>query len=226
MAGDFDPQVRRRLIHEAVVRLLVREGIDAVSLRNVAREAGLALGSLRYIHPCRADLLIAVAEELYHRNVARAAALVDPSDPAGSARALAEMMLLMEERDRPQVDVYLALMTEARHEPRLRRVRDSYRDGVRRACERIVRALGPAPESSRPLTAGEAAEAARLHVMIDGLAVALHHRAHGSGTPEEAPEEAHEEVRHRCRAVLHAELDRIAALHGEWSAGEGQPASR
>ncbi|MHC5791974.1 hypothetical protein ACYT6H_10300, partial [Streptococcus pyogenes] len=75
MPRSFDAQTRRAELAEAVERVIMREGIGAVSLRTVAAEAGVALGSLRYVHPTRADLLVGAARHMLEQSTARLLAL-------------------------------------------------------------------------------------------------------------------------------------------------------
>ena len=53
----IDADTRRRDIARATWRLVLREGLDAVSVRNVAREAGLSTGSVRHSFSTQAELL-------------------------------------------------------------------------------------------------------------------------------------------------------------------------
>src|SRR5689334_2590574 len=48
MPKIVDPEERRRLVAEAIFTIVVRDGLPHASLRNVAAEAGLAVGSVRH----------------------------------------------------------------------------------------------------------------------------------------------------------------------------------
>lgn len=63
MPARIEPTMRRRHVVEAAFRLVVREGIDGCSLRKVADEADLNIGSVRHYFDGHADLLAAAAEE-------------------------------------------------------------------------------------------------------------------------------------------------------------------
>ena len=43
-----DPEERRRDLAEAVWRVVRRDGLERASVREVAREAGVSMGSLRH----------------------------------------------------------------------------------------------------------------------------------------------------------------------------------
>lgn len=55
----------RQLIQEAAVRLFNEHGYDKVSLRDIAREAGLAIGSLTYHYKKKEDLLEWILTDLH-----------------------------------------------------------------------------------------------------------------------------------------------------------------
>ena len=88
---------RRAAILAATVRLLVRDGLAAVTHRAVAREAGVPLAATTYYFASKDELVtealaILVADEI-ERVSARAAALGDDiSSPSRSAAAVAEVL--------------------------------------------------------------------------------------------------------------------------------------
>src|SRR5690625_1659502 len=63
MPARIDPEERRQQVIEAAFRLVVAEGIEGVSLRKVADESGLNIGSVRHYFDGHHDLLTAAAEE-------------------------------------------------------------------------------------------------------------------------------------------------------------------
>ncbi|MEY7974209.1 TetR/AcrR family transcriptional regulator [Saccharomonospora xinjiangensis] len=73
MPARIDPDQRRRHVVEAAFRCVVAEGIDGASLRKVAAEAGLNIGSVRHYFDGHVDLLVAAATEAGDRMGARLA---------------------------------------------------------------------------------------------------------------------------------------------------------
>lgn len=57
MPARIDPQERRQEVIRAAFRLVVAEGIEGVSLRKVADESGLNVGSVRHYFDGHHDLL-------------------------------------------------------------------------------------------------------------------------------------------------------------------------
>lgn len=64
MAAYVRADVRRGQLLEAGRAVLVRDGLDSLTLRAVAAEAGVLLGTLQYVFRTRADLVDALAEDV------------------------------------------------------------------------------------------------------------------------------------------------------------------
>lgn len=76
------PAPGRRLVLDAVVRVLVRDGLDHLSVRRVAAEAKVSIGAVQYHFATKDALLIAAADHVTSQFKARADELI--------SRALAE----------------------------------------------------------------------------------------------------------------------------------------
>jgi TetR/AcrR family transcriptional regulator, transcriptional repressor of bet genes len=58
MPKRVDPLAQRRSIAEAVFRLAVARGADAVSMRDVAAEAGVSLGMVQHYFRSKDEMLL------------------------------------------------------------------------------------------------------------------------------------------------------------------------
>lgn len=76
----MDDDLHARLV-AAGVELLAAEGIAALSLREIARRAGVSHGAPRRHFPTHLSLLSAIAREGFARLTARLTALPDAGDP-------------------------------------------------------------------------------------------------------------------------------------------------
>jgi AcrR family transcriptional regulator len=65
--GYVRADVRREQLLAAAHAVLVRDGLDRLTLRSVAAEAGVHLGTLQYVFRSRADLVGALAERTLDR---------------------------------------------------------------------------------------------------------------------------------------------------------------
>jgi DNA-binding transcriptional regulator YbjK len=157
---------RRAAILAATVRLLVRDGLAAVTHRAVAREAGVPLAATTYYFESKDELVtealaILVADEI-GRVSERAAALgEDISSPSRSAAAVAEVLF-------PDAEAAGGLL--AKFELYLEAAR---RPGLRATAAEWQRAFEALAEGA--LTAAGAADPKRLAPLlvagIDGLLV-------------------------------------------------------
>ncbi|WP_316519839.1 TetR/AcrR family transcriptional regulator [Kitasatospora brasiliensis] len=204
MPKIVDPVERRQAVADAVLRVAAREGLEHTSLRNVAEEAALAVGSVRHYFAGSSELMIFAMSELAHRIEARirvhAAALLDPAAVdtdrrERTVRLLAETLPLDAER-REESALWLSFVTAARTRPDLRpraaEMQAGLDDLVRRVLAECERADALLPGLDLGL------ETRRLSALLDGLTLqAVHH-------PElVGPDE--------LRAVLRRHLDTLAA---------------
>ena len=149
-----DHAQRREELAAALWRLVMREGIEAASVRRVADEAGWSAGSLRHYFETRSELL-AFAMELVMRRVSQRVAELGP-DPV--PRVLLHQVLPLDPERRAEMQVWLAFTMQALVDPSLRELRDRAHAELRGLCGRAV-----------DQHAG--AEAERLHAFVDGLAL-------------------------------------------------------
>ncbi|MEU5696983.1 TetR/AcrR family transcriptional regulator [Actinosynnema sp. NPDC020468] len=194
MPKVVDADVRRREVAEALYRVVRRQGLDHASLRNVADEAGLAIGSVRHYFADHDELLEFALAELIDRVevrvLARAAKVRAATDDAERRRETEELLgeLLPLDPDRHDESVvWLAFVSAARTRPNLAPQARRLHEGIRMIVGRVLAGAG-VPDVP--------VETERLAALLDGLAVnaVLH------------PDLATPEV---LRAVLGRHLDQL-----------------
>src|SRR3954452_3932476 len=84
----------------AGVELLAEAGTDALTLREIARRAGVSHGAPRRYFPTHRELLAAVARVGYDRLAARVAALGEQPDARAGLLALGRLYLEFARTDR------------------------------------------------------------------------------------------------------------------------------
>ncbi|MEW2252961.1 TetR/AcrR family transcriptional regulator [Streptomyces sp. NPDC006975] len=168
MPKVVDPQARRAAVAEAVWRLILSRGLEGVSVRTVAKEAGLSTGALRHYFAGQSDVLTFAMQLVIDRVRARVQAL-EPQPDAGATvlRAVEELLPLDAER-RAEAEVWLAFTVRAQTDPALRALRDTSYELLQDLCQRLVEALRQDdPGTDRDLRV----EGERLYALIDGLVV-------------------------------------------------------
>ncbi|MBP8920933.1 MAG: TetR/AcrR family transcriptional regulator [Micropruina sp.] len=196
MVARIDPRERRRDIVRAAFRLVVAEGVAGMSLRKVAAESGLNIGSVRHYFRGHDELLIAAAEEAGDRMGRRLA-----GHPVEALRGLAgdaardalqelvEAVLPMDEERRLEAIVVTELIVASRTRPVFAPSAERMGVDLRQVIAAALEALGVPDPAGR---------AAGLTAVIGGLtldALTPHGRL--------APERLRAILRQHLRLILH-----------------------
>src|SRR5688572_4924818 len=126
MPKVVDHEARRRELAAAVWRVICKRGPDAVTIRDVAKEAGWSSGALRHYLPSREDLLVFA----FRLAGERASERIREAGDAPVEKILEEAMPLDEER-RQEALIWFAFVGLAPAHPALAAELDrTYRDIV------------------------------------------------------------------------------------------------
>lgn len=196
MPRQVDHGQRRREIAEAVCSLVSARGLEAVSLRDVAAEAGISMGRVQHYFRTKDEMLLFALEYVGERDVAGVrealAGLPDPPEPRVVVRTVLTGLLGGAPEQLEAQRVSVAFQARALVEPRLAEPLLRGYAGIQALLEDVVRrgvAGGEAAEGTDPETA-----AAAVLALVDGLRVQT---LLGHGTRE------------RALAVLDDHLDRL-----------------
>ncbi|MBA0053673.1 TetR family transcriptional regulator [Streptomyces sp. AJS327] len=196
MPARIEPELRRRHVVEAAFRLVVAEGVEGCSLRKVAEESGLNIGSLRHYFDGHEDLLAAAAEEASDRMGARLAAHpverlcgLSSDQALDALQALVEEVLPVDAERRDEAIVVVELIMASRTRPVFRAMSQRMGADLTEVVRDALDALGvPGPETG----------AAQLTAVIAGLTIDAV-TPHGSLDVE------------RLRVILRAQLRMLLA---------------
>lgn len=205
MPKQVDREARRREVVDALFRVVVRDGLQRASLRAVADEARLNIGSVRHYFASQQELMQFAMESMTarvaDRLLRRVSAIGDLGQVPGgqllehAEELLCELLPLDAER-RSEVTVFIDFFTAARTDPGLeelsRQTASDTRFLVRRVLDRLAAdgTLYPGAEL--------ATETERLMALLDGLSFNAVLR------PELLTPAT-------CRAALRAHLQQLAA---------------
>ena len=166
-------EARRQDVVEAVWRIIAVDGLERASLREVADEAGLAVGSVRHYFAGSEDLLAYSFARVIDSIVARldrALVALHETPPASAEHRQAVLTLLSEllpldEQRAVEACVWMAFRNAARIKPFLGAEADRSHREVAALVGRVVTTLVPADEPEEILVV----EAERLLATLDGL---------------------------------------------------------
>jgi AcrR family transcriptional regulator len=165
-----DHEERREELAAAVWRLASRDGLEAVTIRAVAAEAGWSTGALHHYFTNKEELLLFAFQTVAGRIGRRVAvAREEASEPLELVQSLLAVGLPLDEERRAEVRVWFAFLGLALTRPVLARAQ---RVAYRAWRDLVASALRAAQESGEIDPAGDAeGEAAALVALADGLAV-------------------------------------------------------
>lgn len=167
MPKQVDHRQRREQIAEAVCRLAARHGLDAVSLRQVAAEAGVSMGRVQHYFTTKDEMLRfafqTVGERVEQRMAGAARALGDTPGPRAFLRAMLLEMLPLSERAKAEAPVLAAFLARAVVAPDLADFLAKDAGGLR---EFVAAQIGDAQPNAT-------FEAVTLLALVDGLMLQL-----------------------------------------------------
>ena len=170
MPKVVDHEQRRAELAAAVWRLVSTEGLDALTVRRVAAEAGWSTGALVHYFADKESLVLFAFRTVADRVGSRVDRLAqESSDPLVLARALLMEGLPLDADRRAEVRVWFAFLGLALTRPSLAKAQ---RVGYRAWRSRVEQLLRQAQVDGRidPEVDCEL-EAAELVALVDGLAV-------------------------------------------------------
>jgi len=137
---------REERLLEAIVRLVAREGLSAISHRSVAKEAGIPTGSVSYYFPKRIDLVRGAFSHLALRQLARIeeAEAERPVESPDAAADLATRVLTGELEGDPiaPATAEFELILAIGRDPDLAPEYHEFRQRLAAIQERMAKALG------------------------------------------------------------------------------------
>lgn len=148
-------------------RVVRRDGLDRASVRNVAREAGLSMGSLRHYFATQSELMVFTFRMITDRIETRIMALDTAAGPRRRAELVLAELLPMDAERRAENEVWFAFTARAMVDPELRALRDTGYDKLREGCRALIRGLAEVDQAGPDVEL----ETDRLHALVDGLAV-------------------------------------------------------
>jgi AcrR family transcriptional regulator len=171
MPKIVDHNDRKEKIAEAAWRVIRRDGLDHVSVRRVAEEAGFSLGSLRHYFDSQDELIAFSMRLLSSRVNERILKLPFTGDPRHDMMLVIAELVPLDEPRLAESEIWLAFAGKAISNTAIRalslEVHQELYAGFRRIIDQLIRHHLTRDGIDADL------ETRRLHALIDGLVV--HH---------------------------------------------------
>lgn len=157
-------------ISEAIFTIVAGSGIDHATVREVARVAGVSIGTVQHHFPTKDAMLASAFTDVVRRVRARLETVeLDADDVRRNVLTVLEQLLPLDRRRRDEARVQLAFAVRAMHEPSLAATQ---REVLGELHEALSQALGQAPVAAGPSTPAQARLAAHaVLALTDGLAL-------------------------------------------------------
>ncbi|PZT52540.1 TetR/AcrR family transcriptional regulator [Paenibacillus silvae] len=164
---DHDKQ--RVLVAEAAWRVIRRDGMEQASVRNIAEEAGISVGSMRHYFSTQSELLLYAMNLVSERVTSRIQGMTFNGSPMDDMnRLLLEFMPNTDEK-MAEMEVWYAFTAKSKTDPALKKLADTVYNDIRRAVEIVITSLMQLnlfkPDLNQEL------EIERLYALVDGLAI-------------------------------------------------------
>jgi len=166
MPKIVDHNKRKEEIAKATWRVISREGMRKATVRNIANEAGISLGALRYYFSTQEELLI-FAMKLVHEQVKERMEKIfaSPMNPKEKLTALMLELIPYNDVTRIEMEVWLEFVIHYRKSG----IPMKMTDGIRSFVEFLINILQE--EGLLKKDRDKDFEAERLYALIDGLAI-------------------------------------------------------
>ncbi|MEM6678088.1 MAG: TetR family transcriptional regulator C-terminal domain-containing protein [Pseudomonadota bacterium] len=162
----INPEERRRQIIEATIDCLAQRAPEAWSLRQVAREIGVAPSLITYFFETWGELLLSAYKMLAARFEAELRALEGAGlEPRAHLAAIVDRFLCDDEARGRTAGAYIALWAFSQNEPALRHEMSRFSETVVAALGQALEAHARALGRDRPL----GSTTRTLYILLDGL---------------------------------------------------------
>ncbi|KAB8195284.1 TetR family transcriptional regulator [Nonomuraea phyllanthi] len=166
MPRKVDHHERRELLADALMRLAAARGLEGVSLRHVAAEAGVSTGMVQHYFRTKDEMMTFALGMVMDRIRARSTAAAAPATPRELVRGLLLQVLPLDETRRLENHVVLAFLAYAAVKPSIASDLRESAAQTRTFLADQLRAAGAAGLDPERAAAG-------LLALVDGLGLQL-----------------------------------------------------
>ncbi|WP_340015173.1 TetR/AcrR family transcriptional regulator [Paenibacillus sp. FSL K6-1318] len=169
MPKIVDHVKQRVLVAEAAWRIIRRDGMEQASVRNIAEEAGISVGSMRHYFSTQSELLLYAMNLVSERVSHRVQQMSFTGSPMDNMKSLLLEFLPNTEEKLAEMEVWYAFTARSKTDSTLKELADTVYDELRQAVGSVITYLMKL-DLSRPDLDKEL-EIERLYALVDGLGI-------------------------------------------------------
>lgn len=130
MPKKVDRSERKDHIVEAMLRIIHRSGFEKATLREIAKEGDLSLGSVQYYFPKQKDIYTFAMDEIYKRFEDRMQAVIQVEEDAfeSAVRMIKQFVQVNTVEERMENDIWLKFLVMATMNSEYRETIDQFRE--------------------------------------------------------------------------------------------------
>lgn len=196
MPKIVDHELQREKVAQAAWRVIQKQGIEQASVRKIAEEAGVSVGSMRHYFNSQSELY-AYSMRLVSKRVYKRMEQITPTgNMMEDATAYVEQILPLHEETRLEMEVWLAFVAKSLSDPSLSELRIQVDNELRQMFRMLIRALIDSGTIRFDHDEDVELEVERTYALVDGLAI------HAIERPEiMTPEKVKAVLRHHLSSL-------------------------
>jgi len=160
---------RKEELAEATWRVIRRDGIEHASVRSIAQEAGMSVGSMRHYFSTQSELFAFSMSLVAERVNNRISAIHYTGHPIQDIQTLLFELMPMDEERHAEMEVWYAFTVKALSDPELHALNEKIYLEMRSGMSRIIEGLVHTGLAATDLN--QEVEVERLSALVDGLSV-------------------------------------------------------
>lgn len=160
---------RKEELAEAAWRVIRRDGIEHASVRSIAQEAGMSVGSMRHYFSTQSELFAFSMNLVAERVHSRISAIHYTGHPIQDIQTLLFELMPMDEERHAEMEVWYAFTVKALSDPELYALNEKIYLEMRTGMSRIIEGLVHTGLAAADLN--QEVEIERLSALVDGLSV-------------------------------------------------------
>lgn len=169
MPKIVDHEKQRHVVAEATLRVIRRSGLEHATVRNIAMEAGLSVGSMRHYFSTQVELFAFCMNLFLHRIEKRVETMIANGPVLLDLRRLLMQFLPVDEDRKMEMEVWLSFNAKALIHPELKALSDEMQESLYKVARFVLDTLLEHNLAKPGLDADMETE--KLYALIDGLAV-------------------------------------------------------